>query len=155
MRSRPWIVVLAAGVLVGGCGADPTLSAGSAEDLHGQVAAVRAAVDDGDRDAALERLDRLEADARDLEDDGSLAAADADALRRGIGRARRRVRAELRARGPDATEAPTEEPTEEPTPEPTATPAPSEPEEDEGAPPAGKPGKGNGEAKGKAKKGGG
>ena len=151
MRSRPWIVVLAAGVLVGGCGADPTLSAGSAEDLHGQVAAVRAAVDDGDRDAALERLDRLEADARDLEDDGSLATADADALRRGIGRARRRVRAELKAPAPDATEAPTEEP----TPEQTATPAPSEPEEDEGAPPAGKPGKGNGEAKGKAKKGGG
>ena len=156
MRSRPWIVLLAAGALVvGGCGGESvTLDARSAEDLHGQVAAVRAAADEGDRAGALEALDGLQADVKDLEAGGSLAEADAAALRRGIGRARRRVRAEVGAPAP--VPEPTEEATPEPTPEPTATPVPAEPEddaeEDEGAPPA-DPGNGNGKAKGKAKKG--
>ena len=104
MRSRPLIVLLAA-VALGGCGGEETLSAGSAEQLRSQVAAVREAAGEGDRAAALEALDGLEADVRDLAAGGSLAQADADALRRGIGRARRRVRAEIA----------------EPTPAPTAT----------------------------------
>src|SRR5215218_1544962 len=110
MRNRSLIVVLAAAALVGGCGDDPTLTRRSADDLHGQVASVRAAAGQGDGTAALEALDGLEADVKDLEAGGSLAEADADALRRGIGRARRRVRAELEGSGTDAE--PTEEPTE-------------------------------------------
>jgi hypothetical protein len=147
MRSRPWILVLVAGALVvGGCGDDPTLPAKSAEDLHAQVAAVRTAVDEGDRAGALEALDGLQADVKDLEAGGSLPEADADALRRGIGRARRRVRAEVEATAPVAE--PTEEATPEPTPEPTATPVPPEPEGDDGEE-GGEPGTGNDEEKGK------
>ena len=148
MRSRSLIVVLAAGALAGGCGSEPvTLSAGSADDLHAQVRAVRQAAAEGDRAGALQALDSLEADVEDLEAGGSLAEADADALRRGIGRARRRARAELEdpAAAPEATEEPTEEPTPEPTPEDTATATP------QAEPPPAKPGKGNGKAKGKAK----
>ena len=145
MRSRLWIVVLAA-VALGGCGGEPTLSSGSAEELHSQVAAVREAAGKGDRAGALEALDGLEGEVRDLEDRGSLAQADADSLRRGIGRARRRVRAEVAE--PTATPAATATPEPAATPEPTATPEPA-------APPPAKPGKGkgNGKAKGKGKKG--
>src|SRR5215213_2945352 len=124
MWRHAWIGVLAAGALAGGCGSEPvTLGAGSADDLHAQVRAVRQAAGEGDRTGALQALDSLEADVEDLEAGGSLAEADADALRRGIGRARRRARAELEdpAAAPEATEAPTEEPTPEPTPEETPT----------------------------------
>ena len=161
MWHHAWIRVLVAGVLVAGCGSEPaTLSAGSADDLHEQVAAVRKAVGDGDRVGALEALDELQADVRDLEAGGSLTEADADALRRGIGRARRRARAELES--PAAvTEPPAEEPTQAPTPEPTQAPTP-EPTVDETPTPAATPqaepppqepgnGKGNGKAKGKSK----
>lgn len=135
MPRRPWIVVLAA-VALGGCGGEPTLSAGSADDLHGQVAAVREAASKGDRTGALEALDGLEADVRDLQDGGSLAEADADALRRGIGRARRRVRADV------AEATPTAEPTPAATttPTPTATPAPPKAKPE-------KPAKGKGKGK--------
>ena len=140
MPRRPWIVVLAA-VALGGCGGEPTLSAGSADDLHGQVAAAREAASKGDRTGALEALDGLEADVRDLQNGGSLTKADADALRRGIGRARRRVRA-------DAAEAtPTAEPTATPTPTPTPTATAAPPK----AKPA-KPPKDNGKGKGKKEK---
>jgi len=157
MRSRPWIVLLAAAALLGGCGDDPTLGAESADDLRGQVAAVREAAEAGDRAGALEALDGLEADVKDLEAGGSLAEADAAALRRGIGRARRRAREELQtaAPEPEPTEAPTEEPTPEPTPEetPTATATPeAEPPPEDDAEGEGE-GNGNGKAKGKAKKG--
>jgi hypothetical protein len=131
MRSRGWIVVLAA-VVIGGCGGEPTLSASSADELHAQVAAVREAARNGDRAAALEALDGLADRVRDLEAGGSLAEADADALRRGIGRARRRVRDEVAE--PTATAAP--------TPAGTAEPAPT-------AEAPGEPGTGNDEAKGK------
>jgi hypothetical protein len=133
MRGRGWIVVLAA-VVLGGCGGEPTLSAGAADELHAQVASVREAARNGDQAAALEALDGLADQIRDLEAGGSLAEADADALRRGIGRARRRVRAEVAA--------PTATPTPTPTPAETAEPAPT-------AEPPGEPGKGNDEAKGK------
>jgi len=135
MRSRPWIVLLAAAAIAG-CGGDPTLSASRADELHAQVAAVRDAAGKGDRDGALKSLGGLEAAVRDLEAGGSLARADADALRRGIGRTRRRVRAEIA------------EPTPEPTPAPAATPVPTATP----APPQGKsakPPKGKGKAKGK------
>ena len=129
MRGRVLIVV-AAVALVGGCGGEePTLSKGSADELHAQVAAVRSAADDGDRAAALEALEGLSARVRDLEAGGSLAEADAAALRRGIERARRKVREEV---GPAATATPA------PTATATATPEPSQ----------GKPGKGRGKAKG-------
>lgn len=119
-----------AAVTVGGCGGEPTLSASAADELHAQVAAVRTAAQDGDRAAALEALDGLADQVRDLEAGDSLAEADADALRRGIGRARRRVRAEVA------------EPT--PTPTPTATPVPTAtPEPAQEKPPKGK-GKGKG-----------
>jgi hypothetical protein len=134
MPTRPLIVLLAAAAIAG-CGGDPTLSASRSDELHARVAAVREAAGKGDRAGALKSLDGLEAAVRDLEAGGSLAQADADALRRGIGRARRRVRAEIAK--------PTPAPT--PTAEPTAAPAPEEPEEQDG----GEPDKGNDEAKGK------
>ena len=115
MWSRGLIVVLAV-VVVGGCGGEPTLSSDSADALHAQVAAVREAADKGDREAALEALDGLADQVRDLEAGGSLAKADADALRRGIGRAKRRVRAEVAEPAPTATATA--------TPVPTATPEP-------------------------------
>jgi hypothetical protein len=133
MLGRAWIVVLAA-VALGGCGGEPTLSTGRADELHAQVAAVRDAAGKGDRAGALKTLDGLEAAVRDLEAGGSLAQADADALRRGIGRARRRVRAEIAEPTPE----PTPVPTPAATPVPTATPAP----------PQGKHGKGKGKGKG-------
>jgi cell division septation protein DedD len=132
MWTRGLIVALAA-VALGGCGGEePTLSKSSADELHAQVGAVRSAAADGDRAAALEALDGLSGQIRDLEAGGSLAEADAAALRRGIGRARRRVREELAA--PAATTTAT------PTPTPTATPAAPAPKP--------KPGKGKGKAKG-------
>ena len=138
MRSRVLIVALAAAVL-GGCGDQaPVLSKGSADELHAQVAAARTAAADGDREKALEALEALAGQVRDLQDGGSLAAADATSLRRGIGRARRKVRAEV-APAATATATATPEPT------PTATAAPPKPVK-----PA-KPGKGNGKAKGHGK----
>jgi hypothetical protein len=134
MPTRPLIVLLAAAAIAG-CGGDPTLSASRSDELHARVAAVREAAGKGDRAGALKSLDGLEAAVRDLEAGGSLAQADADALRRGIGRARRRVRAEIAK--------PTPAPT--PTAEPTAAPAPEEPEEQDG----GEPDKGNDDDKGK------
>ena len=130
------LIVVAALALVGGCGGEePTLSKSSADELHAQVAAARAAAGDGDRAAALEALDGLSAQVRDLEAGWSLAEADATALRRGIGRARRKVREEV------ATPA-TATATPEPTATATATPGPEQ----------GKPAK-QGKAEGKAKKG--
>jgi hypothetical protein len=132
MRTRALIVALAA-VALGGCGGEePTLSKSSADELHAQVGAVRSAAADGDRDAALEALDGLSGQVRDLEAGGSLAEADVAALRRGIGRARRRVREELATPAATATATP--------TPTPTATPAAPAPKP--------KPGKGEGKAKG-------
>jgi len=140
MRNRALIVALAA-VALGGCGGEePTLSKSSADELHAQVAAARTAAGDGDRAAALEALDGLSGQVRDLEAGGSLAEADAAALRRGIGRARRKVREEVAAPAATATATP------EPTATATATPAP-----EQGKP--AKPGKGHGKAKGKAEKG--
>ena len=137
MGTRVLIVVLAA-VALGGCGGGETLSASSAQELKAQVAAVRKAASDQDRAAALKALDGLADQVRDLEAGGSLAKADADALLRGIARARRRARAEIAEPEPAATA----EPTAEPTATATATPEP---------PPAkpAKPGKGKGKAKGK------
>src|SRR5215218_5505283 len=138
MWRHAWIGVLAAGALAGGCGSEPvTLGAGSADDLHAQVRAVREAAGEGDRAGALQALDSLEADVDDLEAGGSLAEADADALRRGIGRARRRARAELEGSGTDAE--PTEEPTEEPTPEPTAEETPTTTATPQAEPPPAEP----------------
>jgi len=144
MRNRALIVALAA-VALGGCGGEePTLSKSSADELHAQVAAARAAAGDGDRAAALEALDGLSAQVRDLEAGGSLAETDAMALRRGIGRARRKVREEVAAPAATATA----------TPEPTATATATATAAPEQGKPA-KPGKGNGngKAKGKANKG--
>ena len=140
MRARVWIVLLVA-LALGGCGdEEPVLSARSAEELHAQVAAVRDAAAEGDRAAALKGLDGLAARIRDLEGEEALAAADASALRRGIARARRQVRAEIAE--PAATETA--------TPVPTATAPPESPESDEGEE-GGEAGKGKGEGKGKAK----
>ena len=138
MRTRVLIVVLAA-VALGGCGGETSLSASSAEELKAQVAAVRQAAADGDRAAALEALDGMADQVRDLEAGGSLAKADADALERGIARAKRRARAEIAEPEPAATAEPTATATA------TATPVP---------PPAKppKPGKGKGKGNGKGKK---
>src|SRR5829696_566650 len=131
------LIAVAAVVLVGGCGGEgPTLSKSSADELHAQVEAVRTAAGDGDRAAALEALAGLSAHVRDLEAGGSLPEADAAALRRGIGRARRRVREEV---------APPAAPTATATPAPTATPEPPQEEPGNG----GEPGTGNDEQKGK------
>jgi hypothetical protein len=120
MRTRALIVVLAA-VVLGGCGGgdEPSLSQSSADALHARVEAVRKAADDGDRAKALAALQGLSEQVRDLEAGGSLAKADADALRRGIGRARRKVREEVAA--PVATATATATPTA------TATVGPQEP----------------------------
>lgn len=135
MRNRALIVVLAA-VVLGGCGdgEEPALSRSSADELHAQVEAVRKAADDGDRAKALAALDELADQVRDLEAGGSLAEADAAALRRGIGRARRKAREELEAPAATATPVPTA----------TPEPPPAEEQNDEG-----EPGTGNDEQKGK------
>ena len=140
MPTRVLIAVLAA-VALGGCGDGETLSASSAQELKAQVAAVRKAASDQDRAAALEALDGLADQVRDLEAGGSLAKADAAALNRGIARAKRRARAEIAEPEPAATA----EPTATATATATATPVP---------PPAKppKPGKGKGKDKGKGKK---
>ena len=141
MRTRALIVVLAA-VVLGGCGGgeEPALSRSSADELHAQVEAVRRAADDGDRAKALEALSALSEQVRDLEADGSLAKTDAAALRRGVGRARRKVREEVAAPGATATATPTATA--------TATPAPQEPpgkaKGKKEKPPKGKGKKGNG-----------
>jgi hypothetical protein len=143
MRARLWIVLLAA-VALGGCGGEePTLSASSAEQLHAQVAEVRDAAAEGDRAAALKGLDGLAARVRDLEAEESLAASDATALRRGIARARRQVRAEIAEPAATATA----------TPVPTATAPPEAPEgEEDGESGTGDDEqKGKGEAQGKGK----
>jgi cell division septation protein DedD len=132
-------MVLLAVLVAGGCGGQPRLDASSAGELHAQVAAVRAAAQDGDRAGALEALDGLADQVRDLEAGGSLSAADAAALRRGIERARRRARAEIAEPTPTATPEPAATATA------TATAAPKPPK-----PP--KPGKGKGHGKGKGKK---
>jgi hypothetical protein len=145
MRNRALIVALAA-VVLGGCGGEvPALDRSSADELHAQVAAVRSAAADGDRAKALEALDGLAGQVQDLEAGGSLAKADADALRRGIGRARRKVRDEVAAQTPTPTATAT------PAATPTATPAPPKPKPAKpakpGKPP--KPGKGKDHGKGK------
>src|SRR5688572_21719508 len=114
MRNRALMAVLVAVALSGCVGEEPTLGSGAAEELHAQGSAVREAAGKGDRDAALEALDGLAARVRELESGGSLAEADATALRRGIGRAKRRVRQEVAAPAPAAT------PTATPTPTATA-----------------------------------
>ena len=140
MLNRALIGVLIA-VVLGGCGDEPTLSSGSADELHAQVSAVREAAGKGDRDAALEGLDGLAARARELESGGSLAEADADALRRGIGRAKRRVRQEVAAPAPAATATPSPTPTATATAEPTAEPEPPGRAKGKGKKPKGKKGK--------------
>jgi len=133
MRTRALFGVLVA-VVLSGCGGDePTLGSGAADELHAQVAAVREAAGKGDRDTALEALDGLAARVRELESGGSLAEVDATALRRGVGRAKRRVRQEVAAPAPTATA----------TPAATAPPVAPDGEED------GEPGTGNDEQKGK------
>jgi hypothetical protein len=136
MRTRVLIVVLAA-VALGGCGGETSLSASSAEELRAQVAAVRQAASDGDRAAALEALDGMADQVRDLEAGGSLAKADADALKRGIAGAKRRARAEIAEPEPAATAEPTATATATPVPPPAKPP---------------KPGKGKGKGNGKGKK---
>ena len=139
MPTRILIVVLAA-VALGGCGDDATLSASSARELKAQVATVRKAASEGDRDAALKALNGMAAQVEDLQAGGSLAKADADTLRRGIGRARRRVRAEVAEPAPAPAA----------TPEPTATPVPTATPEPPPAKPD-KPGRGEGKGNGKGK----
>ena len=143
MRNRAMIAALVA-VALGGCGGEePTLTSGAADELHAQVSAVREAAGKGDRDAALEALDGLAARVRELESGGSLAEADADALRRGIGRAKRRVRQEVAAPAPTATATPTPTPTATATAtaEPTAEPEPPGKAKGKGKKPKGKKGK--------------
>jgi hypothetical protein len=141
MRIRALIAAMAV-VALGGCGGDePTLSSGAADELHAQVSAVRDAAGEGDRDAALEALDALRARVRELESGGSLAEADADALRRGIGRAKRRVRREVAAPAPTATPTPTPTATATATAEPTAEPEPPGKAKGKGKKPNGKKGK--------------
>ena len=97
----------------GGCGGEPTLSAGRADELHG--AGRRRAGGGGARATGPARWRRWTgsrptcATSRPA---GRWREADADALRRGIGRARRRVRAEVgRAATPTASRRPTATPT--------------------------------------------
>ena len=116
MRRR-WISLLAC-LAVAGCGSEERLATGTAERLHDAVATARAAAADGDRDAALRALDRLDRRVREAAGDGELAEADADALRRGVRRARASVRREVEPPAPAATPVPTA------TPEPTAAPEP-------------------------------
>jgi hypothetical protein len=137
MRRR-WIVVLAC-LATAGCGSGERLAAGTAERLHDAVATARSAAADGDRDAALRALDRLERRVAAAERDGELTGADADALRRGAAQARARVRREI-------------EPAPTPTPAATATPAPTAVPEDDAKPGKGKKDKpGKGKAKGKGR----
>jgi hypothetical protein len=107
--TRPWIAALAA-LALAGCGSDAQLDSGTADGLHRDVAAVRAAAQAGDRAAALAALDRLSAEVRGAQQAGEIADADARTLRTSIGRARRRIEQDIAA------------PT--PAPTPTATPAP-------------------------------
>ncbi len=101
MRRR-WIALLAC-LAVAGCGSEERLAAGTAERLHDAVTTARAAAADGDRDAALRALDRLDRRVTEAAGDGELAEADADALRRGVRRARASVRREVEPPAPAAT----------------------------------------------------
>jgi hypothetical protein len=142
MRRR-WIALLAC-LAVAGCGSEERLAAGTAERLHDAVATARSAAANGDRDAALRALDRLDRRVREAERAGELAQTDADALRRGVRQARARVRREVEAPAPATTPVPTA------TAEPTAVPeAPPPGQEKKGK--KDEPGKGKDKAKGKGK----
>jgi hypothetical protein len=134
------IVVLAV-VALAGCGSEPHLSASGAKALHAEVAAARAAANQGDPDAAKAALESLERRIDAAERDGELSGAAADALRRGAARARRRAAREI------APPQPTPEPTATAVPTATATATPAAP------PPQGKGKKHEkGEKPGKGKK---
>jgi len=130
-----WWIVVAAVVVLAGCGSEPRRSGGTADALHKDVAAARAAAGSGDRDAAVAALADLEKRVGQAESDGELSSSAADALRRGAARARRRAELEIAPSQPEATPTATATPT--PTPTPTLTP--------EKKPPKGpKKGKGHG-----------
>ena len=119
--SGRWIVACAC-LAVAGCGSEPRLEPGTAGALSEDVAAVRAAAREGDRDGALGGLDSLHAAIEQAEADGELDERDAVELRRGVRRAKRRVDQELAAAPPPPAATP--EPTATPEPPPAAMPAP-------------------------------
>jgi hypothetical protein len=123
-----WVTVVLAGIVLAGCGAEPRLSAGAADDLRRGVDDVRVAAGSGDRAGALRALKALRARVDRAADDGRLAEEDAVALRRGIARARRRVEQEVVAPQPQATPAPAPAATPEPVPAPTEGEKPEKPE---------------------------
>ena len=114
--SRRWILALAV-VAAAGCGSEPQLGASTAAALHKEIAAARTAAGAGDRDAAVAALTAAGKRIDRAESAGELSPEAADALRRGVARARRRAAREI---------APPQ-PTPEPTPAATAQPRPRPP----------------------------
>ena len=137
MRNRVLIVVLAA-VALGGCGGDADAERELRRGAQAQVAAVREAARRATGPRRSRRWTGWPIRCADLEAGGSLAEADAEALRRGIARAKRRARAEIAEPTPAADAEPTPTPTATATA--TAEPPPARPAE---------PGKGKGKGKGK------
>ena len=123
--SRRWILALAV-VAAAGCGSEPQLGASTAAALHKQIAAARTAAGAGDRDAAVAALTAAGKRIDRAESAGELSPEAADALRRGVARARRRAAREIAP--PQPTPEPTPAATPSPTPTATATPAPPAPE---------------------------
>jgi hypothetical protein len=107
----PLGAALLAGVLAGCGSGDDTISSSTADDLHRQVDAVRAAVADGRDPAALAAVTDLKATIRRLAGSGDLNPADGLVLLTQVDRIATRI--ENRA-------TPTPAPTPTPTPEPAA-----------------------------------
>jgi hypothetical protein len=115
-RGRLLVAGVAVLALAGCNGGAAGLAAQSATVLHERVAAVRAAADTDDRDAAIAAVDAFRAEVQRLVDAGELTQAEAAGLLAHADAIAADVLAEVVA--------PTPEPTPEPTPSPEPTLAP-------------------------------
>jgi hypothetical protein len=121
-RGRLLVAGVAVLALAGCNGGAAGLAAQSASILHERVAAVRAAADTDDRDAAIAAVDAFRAEVQRLVDAGELTQAEAAALLAHADAIAADVLAEVVVPTPTPTPEPTMEPEPTPTPEPTVSP---------------------------------